>query len=117
MALVQFNWASCRAKIGRALYAISVAHEVVAISQREPKSPSPARSLRSKALQCREARTPCGNRDRENRLPGLESRAVPTARNAARDLVPNLPLRAESNRLRPAPVRRAKPDSAGALRH
>src|SRR3984957_9326918 len=108
MALVQFNWASCRAKIGRALYAVSIALEVAAISLREQKFPSPARSLRSKALQYRGARTRYGNRDRENRSPDREFRAAPTARSAARDSVPNLRLRAGSNRLRLASARRAK---------
>src|ERR1700685_66346 len=110
MALVQFNWVSCRAKIGRASYAVSIALEVAAISQQEPKSPSLEQFLRLKALQYRAAQTRSGNRDRVDRSPGREFHAAPIARSVARDLDPNLRLREGSNRPHLAPVRRAKPD-------
>src|ERR1700733_3669264 len=114
MAFVQFNWVSCRARSDRALCATSIAHEAVAILLPAPRCPSPARSLRSKALQYRVAQTRCGNPDRVDRSLGREFRAVPTARSAVLDLVPNPRLRAGSNRLRPAPAHKAKPDSAAA---
>src|SRR5579871_1696571 len=113
MAPVQFNWVSCRARNDRVSGAVSIAHEASAILRREPRFPSLVRFLRSKALQYRGVRIPCGSRDRVDRSLDREFRAVRIARSAARGLVPSLRLRAASNRLRPGPARRAKPDLAG----